>query len=879
MAEKIYKRFSKAQAKRRSSLSLRMKFFLGIGLILFFFCSVCSYMIYRQGRLLLEEAALSKAQIVMAAVEANQNYVRDVLRPRIYNSMGQETFLLEAMSTSFVARAMMDRFNTAMPDYRYRRVAINARNPRSEATPEEVRMIEYFAANPEEKDWKGIINMSDQSHFMTFKPVYLQESCMHCHGAVENAPKDLVKLYGAERGFNRKAGEIAGLIAVGIPVDIALFQVKGKALSFFMSSFFAACVLFVVICSYFNRLVAHDLRKVLNIFRSGLSCGKTRQLVINQNHNEDGEQKAVSEDSRRSIEPNEFQTIKGRDEIEEITISARAMADHLKQSLIQLERNAENLECIVAERTRELRESEWRLSEQVIARNRELQTLTTLAEMTTRAECLPAVFLSALEQTLRLISAGGAGLYLFDEGSRVLELQCQVEAPSLPARIPLDGSSSAAIPEGSNGNFSSSLNEAACGNLSFFKNPKSDNGLNVPLCCRGNVLGVISFTGLNFEEITPELRELLFSMGSQIGIAIESLQTIRQLIYSKELLQSLFDGITDEVILMGKDLKVKMVNKAYLKRYNLDMIEVIDNPCFKLHSGHACPFPNCGAQKVLETGKPRTEEVSSATGEIFLMHFYPVLNEEGQVESIVRYSRDITDQKQIEQQIQKTDKLASLGQLAAGVAHEINNPLGVILCYTDLLKRQVSHDPQSLSDVHTIEKHVLNCKRIVSDLLKFARSDSTEKSPASLNETIMDVVSMVSHQFNHDKIDIQLDLDSKLPLISMDTDKMKQVFLNLLMNSQQAIIGRGIIRIESSYLRGSGQARVVIWDNGKGIPHEIQHKVFDPFFSTKEAGQGNGLGLSVSYGIIKEHHGEIQISSEPGSWTQFTVFLPACESQ
>jgi PAS domain S-box-containing protein len=739
-------------------------------------------------------------------------------------------------------------------------------------------MIKYFGAKPEEKDWKGIVRTGDESHFIAFKPVYFRDSCMHCHGPVENAPKDLIELYGSERGFNRKVGDLAGVIAVGIPVDIALSQVRGKALSVFMSSFFIACILFVLISSYFNRLVAHDLRKILHIFRTGLSDGEARQIFRGDKREDDMGLGAVPEGLGWADELKYFQEVQGKDEIEEITISASAMAQHLKESHSQLERNAENLERTVAERTTELRESEQRLREQVLARNRELQTLNTLAEMTTRAGCLSDVFPMALEQTLRLISAGGAGLYLFDERSQTLELQCHKKAPSLTGQIPFDATSCSMISEANDGDILSSLQEAACGHISFFKGRENGNGLNVPLCCRGRVLGVISFTGLNFEEITPELHELLFSVGRQIGIAIESLQTIRKLIQSKEILQSVFDGITDMVILMGEDLRVKMVNKAYLKRYNLPMEDVLGRSCFEMHADDACPHPNCGAMKVLQTGKPRAEEVTSSAGEIFLMHFYPVLNEEGRVESIVRYARDITDQRQIEQQIQKTEKLASLGQLAAGIAHEINNPLGVILCYTDLLKRQVSDQPQSLSDVSTIEKHALNCKRVVSDLLKFARSGPTVKTQTSLNGTIEEVVGMVSHQFSHNNIDIQLELDPELPLISMDADKIKQVFLNLLMNSQQAIGDRGIIRISSSYLSDSNQARVVFWDDGKGIPPEVQQKVFDPFFSTKEAGEGTGLGLSVSYGIIKEHHGEIHISSEPGNWTEFTILLPANES-
>jgi signal transduction histidine kinase len=273
------------------------------------------------------------------------------------------------------------------------------------------------------------------------------------------------------------------------------------------------------------------------------------------------------------------------------------------------------------------------------------------------------------------------------------------------------------------------------------------------------------------------------------------------------------------------------------------------------------------------------EEVAGKNGEIFLMHFYPVLNEQGEVESIVRYARDITDQKRIERQIQRTEKLASLGQLSAGIAHEINNPLGVILCYTSLLKRQLDGLEQPLNDVATIEKHAVNCKRIVSDLLKFARSESSAMQPASLNRTVEEALKMLPRQFSHKNIDVQLDLAAHLPPVHMDTEKMKQVFLNLFMNSEQAIEKEGIIRVTTSYNEDTRQARVLFWDDGKGIPPENLKKAFDPFFTTKAPGEGTGLGLSVSYGIIRDHQGEIQAASEPDGWTEFTILLPVSEEQ
>lgn len=667
-------------SRKLQSLSLRTRFFLGIGLILLCFCTICAFIIYRQGRLLVEEAALAKSQLVMAAVEANMNYVREVLRPKIYEVMGKDAFIMEAMSTSYVSRAVMDRFNESMPEYRYRRVAINARNPKSEANPTEKRMIQYFAANPDKLDWRGIMAIDQESLFMQFRPVYFSASCLHCHGEVSNAPAALVAKYGDRNGFGNKVGDLAGVVAIGIPVDIALGQLKGKAFAVFMSCLFGVGVLYVVISSFFNRLVAGDLRRILDIFRQELP----EAVAVR------GQPEALAQDIGLGEVPHTlqwadelklFEAVQGRDEIDKITMAAHAMAQSLRE-------------------------------------NR-----------------------SALLQ-------------------------------------------------------------------------------------------------------------------------------------SKELLQTVFDGISDMVVLLDKDLTIRVVNKAFLERYQLTEAVVVGQSCAAINLSDLCLLPNSGLEQVLERKKPVLEEVQSPAGEIFLMHFYPVLDDQGEVSSVVRYARDITDQRQLEQNIQRAEKLASIGELAAGIAHEINNPLGVILTYTDLLKHQVSGQQEALEDVETIEKHTLTCKRIVADLLKFARSENAQKQLVPLNRIIEEAVNMVAHQCSLQNITIHTDLNPNLPLINLDADKIKQVFLNLLMNSQQAMDGAGKIRIATSFRESEGLEQATVWDSGRGISPHLLEKVFDPFFSTKAAGEGTGLGLSVSYGIIKEHQGEILVRSEPGQWTEFTILLP-----
>lgn len=237
-------------------------------------------------------------------------------------------------------------------------------------------------------------------------------------------------------------------------------------------------------------------------------------------------------------------------------------------------------------------------------------------------------------------------------------------------------------------------------------------------------------------------------------------------------------------------------------------------------------------------------------------------------------AKDITVRKRMERQLQRADRLASLGQMSAGIAHEINNPLGIILGYSQLIMRGHEKDTQNYEDLRTIERQAQHCKRIVDDLLKFARAADTRKNVMDVNQCIREIVTMLSHQLERDTISVETKFHPDLPQVVGDAEKVKQVLMNLLMNAKQAIAGRGVIGIETAYERKDGQIRISISDSGSGIPAELTDRIFDPFFTTKAVGEGTGLGLSVSYGIVQDHGGTIEVKSQVGEGSVFTIHLP-----
>jgi two-component system NtrC family sensor kinase len=259
-----------------------------------------------------------------------------------------------------------------------------------------------------------------------------------------------------------------------------------------------------------------------------------------------------------------------------------------------------------------------------------------------------------------------------------------------------------------------------------------------------------------------------------------------------------------------------------------------------------------------------------------LFNFSPISDEQGNIEGVVLSGRDVTDLKRLEEQLIQAEKLAAMGQMLAGVAHELNNPLTAILGVTELLRERAAPDEASKRQLELTHRQARRAARIVQNLLEFSRPASPQKKSLDVNNLIERTLQLHGHSLRRNNVEVEFHPQGKLPGVVGDANQLIQVFLNLVTNAEQAIREvRETGRLQIRLGRSGNRLSIAFQDDGVGIRPEALPRIFDPFYTTKRPGGGTGLGLSICMSIIREHGGTIEAESLPAGGSAFTVFLPA----
>jgi len=336
-----------------------------------------------------------------------------------------------------------------------------------------------------------------------------------------------------------------------------------------------------------------------------------------------------------------------------------------------------------------------------------------------------------------------------------------------------------------------------------------------------------------------------------------------------------FDSIADLVSIHDKDFRLVRVNKAFADAFKMKPQEVIGKTCYEIVHGTKEPWPDCPHKVTLETKKPHVEEFFEPHLGVYLqMSTSPIFNEKGEVVGSVHIAKDVTERKQMEEQLIVTDRLASVGELASGIAHELNNPLTGVIGFSQLLMdKDVSDDVKE--DLKTIYSEAQRAAQVVKGLLTFARRHAPVKQLVAINSILEKVLELRAYEQRVSNIQVKTRFAPDLPEVMADYFQLQQVFLNIIINAEHFMIeahNRGILTITTEKVGDIIKASFA--DDGPGISKENLGHVFDPFFTTKEVGKGTGLGLSICHGIITEHGGRIYIESELGKGATFVVELP-----
>ncbi|HSB44791.1 MAG TPA: PAS domain S-box protein [Nitrospira sp.] len=346
----------------------------------------------------------------------------------------------------------------------------------------------------------------------------------------------------------------------------------------------------------------------------------------------------------------------------------------------------------------------------------------------------------------------------------------------------------------------------------------------------------------------------------------------REIEETKQYLENLLENANDVIYTLDTDQRFTYVNsKVEVWGYRKD--DLLGRPYLSLlsrrHRGRRLKNTlDIGAKQVYEV------EVVTRMGEIrtVMVSVSPLQGVDGEILGVLGIARDMTETKKLEQQIRNSEKLASVGKLAAGVAHEINNPLGGILnCLYNLRKGALSPARQE-EYWASMEDGVRRVQKIVRQLLDFSQQHEPEFSPTDINQVVDRVLVLTNHLFAPNRIVLETELGHGLPSLMVDRHMIEQVMMNLILNAVQAMKSGGILTIRTSVAEGI--CRVEVGDTGSGIPPAVLPRIFDPFFTTKSEGEGTGLGLSVSLGIVERHGGKILVESEVGKGTTFTLCLP-----
>lgn len=396
--------------------------------------------------------------------------------------------------------------------------------------------------------------------------------------------------------------------------------------------------------------------------------------------------------------------------------------------------------------------------------------------------------------------------------------------------------------------------------------------------------GTVKWVFSNIEPSVNLARQVVRIYGTTQDISDRKQNEVK-LRNKKNELQAIFDSVNDGVIVFDHDGNVQHLNHL-CSQFFPDSV-LTGGSCRNIfHPGMQHSPQTCPVERALAGERVETSLVSARVGQntrYIDVTANPINDELGEKTRALVFLRDVTLKRLHEMQLIQTEKMSSIGVLATGIAHEINNPLTSVAGYAEALLRRFRDEPLLASDkrldvfpkyLEVIVREAYHCKGIIGTLLNFGRKSDGLLASVDINKLLTEILELLQHQPNYGDMEIIVDLQEEMPVILGDPSGLRQVFMNLLINACHAIKDGGLIKVSTIFSESERAIYVQVRDTGCGIGHDVIGRIWDPFFTTKEVGKGIGLGLALSYNIVKRHGGEISVQSNAGEGSQFTVRLP-----